>query len=50
VRALPAARPTDPANQRTVDTDFSVVAQFQAEFRGVAEYYRWRSTVIASAG
>jgi hypothetical protein len=26
--------------ERTVDTDFSIVAQFQAEFRGVAEYYR----------
>jgi hypothetical protein len=26
--------------ERIVDTDFSIVAQFQAEFRGVAEYYR----------
>jgi hypothetical protein len=26
--------------ERTVDTDFSIVAQFQSEFRGVAEYYR----------
>jgi group II intron reverse transcriptase/maturase len=26
--------------ERTVNTDFSIVAQFQAEFRGVAEYYR----------
>ena len=26
--------------ERTVDTDFSIVAQFQAEYRGVAEYYR----------
>jgi hypothetical protein len=26
--------------ERIVDTDFSVVTQFQAEFRGVAEYYR----------
>ena len=26
--------------ERTVDTDFSIVRQFQAEFRGVAEYYR----------
>jgi len=26
--------------ERTVDTAFSVVAQFQAEFRGVAEYYK----------
>jgi group II intron reverse transcriptase/maturase len=26
--------------ERTVDTDYSIVAQFQAEFRGVAEYYR----------
>jgi len=26
--------------ERTVDSDFSIVAQFQAEFRGVAEYYR----------
>jgi group II intron reverse transcriptase/maturase len=26
--------------ERTVDTDFSIVTQFQAEFRGVAEYYR----------
>jgi group II intron reverse transcriptase/maturase len=26
--------------ERIVDTDFSVVAQFQAEYRGVAEYYR----------
>jgi hypothetical protein len=26
--------------KRIVDTDFSIVAQFQAEFRGVAEYYR----------
>ena len=26
--------------ERTVDTDFSIVAQFQAEFRGVAEYYK----------
>ena len=26
--------------ERTIDTDFSIVAQFQAEFRGVAEYYR----------
>ena len=26
--------------ERIVDTDFSVVAQFQSEFRGVAEYYR----------
>ena len=26
--------------ERIADTDFSIVAQFQAEFRGVAEYYR----------
>ena len=26
--------------ERTVDTAFSIVAQFQAEFRGVAEYYK----------
>jgi group II intron reverse transcriptase/maturase len=26
--------------ERTVDTDFSIVAQFQSEYRGVAEYYR----------
>jgi len=26
--------------ERIVDADFSIVAQFQAEFRGVAEYYR----------
>src|SRR5262249_62400412 len=26
--------------ERTVDTDFSIVRQFRAEFRGVAEYYR----------
>ena len=26
--------------ERIVNTDFSIVAQFQAEFRGVAEYYR----------
>ncbi len=26
--------------ERIVDTDFSVVAQFQAEYRGVAEFYR----------
>jgi group II intron reverse transcriptase/maturase len=26
--------------ERIVDTDFSIVTQFQAEFRGVAEYYR----------
>jgi len=26
--------------ERIVDTDFSIVAQFQAEFRGVAQYYR----------
>src|SRR5207244_11708481 len=26
--------------ERTVDTDFSIVAQFQAEFRGVAQYYK----------
>lgn len=26
--------------ERTVNTDFSIVAQFQAEYRGVAEYYR----------
>lgn len=26
--------------ERTVDTDFSIIAQFQAEYRGVAEYYR----------
>jgi len=26
--------------ERIVDTDFSIVAQFQAEFRGVAEYYK----------
>ena len=26
--------------ERIVDTDFSIVAQFQAEYRGVAEYYR----------
>jgi group II intron reverse transcriptase/maturase len=26
--------------ERIVDTDFSIVAQFQSEFRGVAEYYR----------
>jgi hypothetical protein len=26
--------------ERIVDTDFSIVAQFQAEFRGVAAYYR----------
>lgn len=26
--------------ERTVDTEFSIVAQFQAEYRGVAEYYR----------
>jgi len=26
--------------ERTVDTDFSIVGQFQAEFRGVAEYYK----------
>jgi hypothetical protein len=26
--------------ERTVDTAFSIVAQFQAEYRGVAEYYK----------
>ena len=26
--------------ERIVDTDFSIVAQFQAEFRGVAQYYK----------
>jgi Type II intron maturase len=26
--------------ERIVDADYSIVAQFQAEFRGVAEYYR----------
>jgi len=26
--------------ERTVDTAFSIVAQFQAEFRGIAEYYK----------
>ena len=26
--------------ERIIDTDYSIVAQFQAEFRGVAEYYR----------
>jgi AI2M/AI1M-like HNH endonuclease/type II intron maturase len=26
--------------ERTIDTDFSIVAQFQAEFRGVAQYYK----------
>ena len=26
--------------ERIVNTDFSIVTQFQAEFRGVAEYYR----------
>jgi hypothetical protein len=26
--------------ERIVDTDFSIVAQFQSEYRGVAEYYR----------
>ena len=26
--------------ERTVDTDLSIVAQFQAEFRGVAQYYK----------
>jgi Type II intron maturase len=26
--------------ERIVDTDFSIVTQFQAEFRGVAQYYR----------
>ena len=26
--------------ERTVDTDFSIVAQFQAEFGGVAQYYK----------
>jgi len=26
--------------ERIVDTDFSIVTQFQAEYRGVAEYYR----------
>jgi hypothetical protein len=26
--------------ERTVDTDFSIVGQFQAEFRGVANYYK----------
>ena len=29
--------------ERTVDTDFSIVTQFQAEFRGVAEYYQLAS-------
>jgi hypothetical protein len=28
------------AAERTVNTDFSIVAQFKAECRGVAEYYR----------
>ena len=36
--------------ERTVDTAFSIVAQFQAEFRGVAEYYSWRSTATGSVG
>jgi group II intron reverse transcriptase/maturase len=26
--------------ERIVDTDFSIVAQFQAEFRGIAQYYK----------
>jgi len=26
--------------ERIVDTDFSIVTQFQTEFRGIAEYYR----------
>jgi len=26
--------------ERIVDTDFSILAQFQAEFRGVAQYYK----------
>jgi len=26
--------------ERIVDTDFSIVAQFQAEFRGVAQHYK----------
>jgi hypothetical protein len=26
--------------ERTVDADYSIVAQFQAEYRGVAQYYR----------
>jgi len=26
--------------ERTIDADFSIVAQYQSEFRGVAEYYR----------
>jgi type II intron maturase len=34
-RGKPARR-----TERTVDTDFSIVAQFQSEFRGVAEYYQ----------
>ena len=29
--------------ERIVDTDFTIVAQFQAEYRGVAEYYRLAS-------
>jgi hypothetical protein len=26
--------------ERIVDTDFSIVRQFQVEYRGIAEYYR----------
>jgi hypothetical protein len=40
VRALPAPGKPVRRTERTVDTDFSIVAQFQSGFRGVAEYYR----------
>jgi group II intron reverse transcriptase/maturase len=41
-KCAPYLRHGEPAEclVRTVDTDFSIVAQYQAEFRGVAEYYQ----------
>jgi hypothetical protein len=41
-KCMPYLRHGKPARrtERILDTDFSIVAAFQAEFRGVAEYYR----------
>jgi group II intron reverse transcriptase/maturase len=42
LRGKPHARP-----ERSVDTDFSIIAQFQNEYRGLVEYYRLANNLAA---
>ena len=50
VPSLPASRPTDPQNPKhTVNSDFSIIAHYQAEFRGIVGNDQFAFNLPASA-